>query len=122
MFMINYFMKMVIGNAIRLQTFSLVNLTASDSRGFFDPNFFASWIVSLGFTVGFMTIAIYNIYLVEKTAVDDLSSLPRQNIVIESLFTGLKCTKQAQRFWAYFIVRRFLIAVIAVFLKDYQSF
>jgi hypothetical protein len=115
---------MLIGNAIRLQTFSLVNLAARDPRGFLDINFFASWLLSLAFSAGFLSVAIYNLYLVEKanSSENGLELLAEQNPVVEALFIGLKDTKQAKRFWSYFILRRFLIASIAVFLKGNQTF
>ena len=115
---------MLIGNAIRLQTFSLVNLAARDPRGFLDINFFASWLLSLAFSGGFLTLAAYNLYLVEKakSSENGLELLVERNPVVEALFIGLKDTRQAKRFWSYYIIRRFIIASIAVFLKTSQTF
>ena len=96
------------------------NLTTSDPRGFTDPNFFTAWTVSLIFTAGFIAVAFYNIYLVEKAKHKEngLDLLIEENPLVESLFIGLKSTKHAKRFWAYFILRRLLVASIAVFLKN----
>ena len=94
MFQFNYFLKMLIGNAIRLQTFSLINLTTSDPRGFIDPNFFTAWIVSLIFTAAFLGVALFNLYVVEKAKHKEngLDLLIEENPLVETLFTGLKST------------------------------
>lgn len=95
----------------------------SDPRGFGNPDFAVSWLASLLFIFGFLTIAGINYYLVEVSKKSrSIPSITSDNPVVESLFITLKDCPQAKLFWTYYLLRRLFISCVAVFLGPYQGF
>ena len=56
-----------------------------------------------------------------ETSKDNLASVMKENQIVETIFMGLRDTKQAKLYWSYFILRRMFISAVAVFLNDYQG-
>ncbi|TNV87615.1 hypothetical protein FGO68_gene121 [Halteria grandinella] len=122
MFIMNYFMKFVIENSLRIYTFSLVNMMNTEKDDFWNPNIAAAWFTASLFIYCIFAIAIFNIRLVHRMGkVGGIEELQTKYPQIESLYVGLRETKEAKMFWSVFIIRRIFLSFVCVMLNEYQA-
>jgi hypothetical protein len=110
-----YIHRFLAMHALRLATFSLVNLIATTPETSHQAITFAFSIFALISIVG---LSFYTLFIIYRTPVGDLE-VKHPNMLF--MFADLKLKRGALAFWPVFLLRRIFLAMTVTFMKDFQG-
>jgi len=110
-----YIHRFLAMHALRLATFSLVNLLATTPKTGDQAITFIFSIIALISIVG---LVLYTVFIINRTPVGDLE-VKHPNMLF--MFADLKLNRGALAFWPVFLVRRLLLAMTVTFMKDFPG-